>query len=233
MNYSASNSRFFRINGKFVISSTVESGNCPLFCVVSTSQWALSTTERLWDDACSVSPLPPSSWLSPTSSSSRLSFSICLSSCNISVWTFHPLSHVCPSHLVWKPPPPFLHFSISLHLEGSLFPRGSLTVSLMCPLEPFCVLLSFYCHSGCLSVGPKMIFVLWGLEWIPSTDQLSDLKENLFAPQRDRSCWGDYIWFEAVITGSFVSAHSVALASLSAFVCVNCTLGGKKQQSGL
>lgn len=31
INYSASNSRIFRINGKFVISSTVESGNCPLF----------------------------------------------------------------------------------------------------------------------------------------------------------------------------------------------------------
>lgn len=194
-----------------VVSSTVECGKRPVFCVVSTSQSALSRTERLWDDVCSVSPLPPSSCLSPTSSSSHLSFSICLSSCNISVWPFHPLSLLCPDHLVWKPPPPFLHFSISLHLEGSLFPRGESDclsdLSSRTILCPPLILLWF----GLLFDGQKMVFVLWDLERIYSTDQLRDLKENVFVQQRDKSCWRDYIWFEAVITGSFVSAHLVAL----------------------
>lgn len=210
INDSASNSRSFRINARFVRCQLysrmwkLSSLLCCQYITVCSQPYKMPLRPCLF---CISTPSLPHS-LFPTSSSSHLSFSICLSSCNISVWPFHPLSLVCPSHLVWNPPPPFLHFSISLHLEGSLFPQGA-SFSLICPLEPFCVPLSFYFHSGCLLVANW--YLCCGSN--PSTAQPRDLKENLFSPQRDKSCWRDYIWFSAVITGSFGSAYSVALNS--------------------
>lgn len=96
-------------------------------------------------------------------------------------------------------------------------PRVSLTFSLIYPLVPFCVPLSFYCHSGCL-LGANW-YLCCGSK--PSTAQPRDLKGNLFSPQRDKSCWRDYISFAAVITGSLAVLIQwlwIALVSLPAFV---------------
>lgn len=185
--------------------------------------------KHLRDHVCSISPsLPLSLWLSPTSSTSHLSFSICLSSCNISVWPFHPFSLLCPSHLVWNPPPPFLHFSLTSSWGLSVPPGGSLTVSDLSSRTILCPSLFLLVASWYLCCGSN-----------PSTAQRRDLKENLFSPQRDKSRWRDYNWFAAVITGSFGSAYSVALncACQSPCFCLGlsvvCQLEKKNRQSGI
>lgn len=162
--------------------------------------------------------LPPSPWLSPTSSSSHLSFSICLSSCNISVWPFHPLSLVCPSHLVWNPPPPFLHFSISLHLEGSLFPQGESDclsdLSSRTILCPSLILLSLG-----LPFGGQLIFVLWEQ---PFHGSARETLKKIFSRRSGIKAAGEITsdlqpWLQAVLA-VLIQWRWIALVSLPAFV---------------
>lgn len=104
INNSASNSSFIKINARFVrhqLYSRMWKLSSLLCCqYITVGSQPYKTPLRPCLFCISTPSLPPFSWLSPTSSSSHLSFSICLSSCNISVWPFHPHSLVCPSHLV-------------------------------------------------------------------------------------------------------------------------------------
>lgn len=131
INNSASNSSFIKINARFVrhqLYSRMWKLSSLLCCqYITVGSQPYKTPLRPCLFCISTPSLPPFSWLSPTSSSSHLSFSICLSSCNISVWPFHPHSLVCPSHLVWNPPPPFLYLTSSWGLS---VPPGLVWLSL-------------------------------------------------------------------------------------------------------
>lgn len=125
----------------FVDSSLLDCCPCPLQTAVFLvhRRWVGSQPDEmsLLEMSIHSRTLPPLLWFSPTSSSAHLSFSICLSSCNISVCPFpSALPGLSQSFSVTTPHPspplsPFLSRFISRALPG---PEGSLALSLICLL---------------------------------------------------------------------------------------------------